>query len=299
MQRYYILLLMLFLLIISCKNTTGPDYGDWPDIHNTGLTNPNNLTVINGDTTITASGATVQNLDVRGTLTIQADSVTVRNCRVWIGAFWGVVVASGYSGILIEDCEIGEDDVNSSKGILIRSSDSTEVTIQRCYIHHVGDGIFGGTVGDPTPKCKITVQDCYITDIRETDGDDSVDNPGDHQGDGMEFLGQLRESIIKHNNIQVPTDQTSCLLLDAYWGNMQDITIENNLLNGGAYTIYTRIHSDLGRTFEGLTIIDNHFGGDYNFGIWSNDVDTLNLTAYGNVWYDSGEAVPGMLGTEE
>lgn len=296
MKKQYLFLLILFLLINSC-NSTAPDYGDWPYTDNTGLTNPNNLTIVNGDTTITETGATVSNLDVRGTLTIQADNVTVRNCRVWIGAFWGIVVVSGYSGILIEDCEIGKDYVNSSKGILISASDSTEVTIRRCYIHHVGDGIFGGTVGDATPKCKITVQDCYITDIRETDGNDSEDTQSDHQGDGMEFLGQLRETLIKHNHIEVPSDQTSCLLFDAHWGNMEDITIENNLLNGAGYTIYTRITDEY--TFGGLTIIDNHFGRDYNFGIHSNDVDSSDLTAYGNVWDDTGEAVPGILGTEE
>lgn len=296
MKKQYLILIILFLLINSC-NSTAPDYGDWPYTDNTGLTNPNNLTIVNGDTTITATGAIVQNLDVRGTLTIQADNVTVRNCRVWIGAFWGIVVVSGYSGILIEDCEIGKDYVNSSKGILIGAADSTEVTIQRCYIHHVGDGIFGGTVGGPTPKCKLTVQDCYITEIRETDGNDSEDTQSDHQGDGMEFLGQLRETLIKHNHIEVPTDQTSCLLFDAHWGNMEDITVENNLLNGAGYTVYTRITD--GYTFEGLTIIDNYFGRDYNFGIWSNDVDSSDLTAYGNVWDDTGEAVPGMLGTEE
>jgi hypothetical protein len=296
MKKYYILLTTLFLLINSC-NSTGPDYSDWPYIDNTGLTNPNNLVVINGDTTVTESGATVQNLDVRGTLTIQADNITVRNCRVWLGAFWGIVVASGCSGILIEDCEIGKNYVNSSKGILIGAEDSTEVTIQRCYIHHVGDGIFGGTVGDPTPKCKITVQDCFITDIRETDGNDHEDTQGDHQGDGMEFLGQLREALIKHNNIQVPSDQTSCLLFDAHWGNMQNITIENNLLNGAGYTVYTRITDAY--TFEDLTIINNYFGSDYNFGIWSNDVDSTDLTVYGNLWYDTEEPVPGILGTEE
>lgn len=292
MKKRYFLLLTLFLLIVFC-NLTGPDYGDWPYIENTGLTNPNNLVIITGDTTITVTGATVQNLDVRGTLTIQAENVTVRNCRVRIGAFWGIVVESGCSGILIEDCEIGKDYRNSSKGILVGTADSTEVTIQRCYIHHVGDGIFGGGGADPSPRAKLTVQDCYITETRETDGNDSEDTQGDHQGDGMEFLGQLREVLIKHNHIDVPTDQTSCLLFDAHWGNMENIIIENNLLNGAGYTVYTRITDAY--TFEDLTIIDNHFGRDYNFGIWSNDVDTSDLTAYGNVWYDTGEPVEGIL----
>jgi hypothetical protein len=298
MKKHYLILLIIFLISVSCKNdSTGPDYGDWPYTDNTGLTNPDNLTIINGDTTITVSGATVRNLDVRGTLTIQADNVTVRNCRVWIGAFWGIVVAAGYSGILIEDCEIGKDYVNSSKGILVGTSDSTEVTIQRCYIHHVGDGIFGGGGADPSPKCKLMVQDCYIADIRETDGNDSLDTIDDHKGDGMEFLGQIREALIIHNHIEVPTDQTSCLLFECNWGNLQNVTIENNLLNGAGYAVYTRIRE--GRTFEGLTIIDNHFGKDYNYGIWSNDVDTAGITAHGNVWYDTGEPVPGILGVEE
>ncbi|MEJ2306283.1 MAG: right-handed parallel beta-helix repeat-containing protein [candidate division WOR-3 bacterium] len=299
MKKHYIFVSMLFLLVSSCNSDpVEPDYGDWPSSSNTGLTDPDNLTIVNNDTTIGTSGAIVENLDVRGTLTIQADNVTVRNCRVWLGAYYGIVIESGYKGILIEDCEIGRDYVNSSKGILIRSADSTEVTIQRCYIHHVGDGIFGGSNGgDPAPKCKITVQDCYITDIRETDGDDNVETIDDHKGDGMEFLGQIREAIILHNNIQVPTDQTSCLLFECNWGNLQNVTIENNLLNGAGYTVYTRIRE--GRTFEGLAFIDNHFGRDYNYGIWSNDVDTAEITAYGNIWYDTGEPVPGMLGMDE
>ena len=296
MIKYRFFLIIIFLLIISC-NSTAPDYGDWPYTDNTGLTDPDNLTIVDGDTTITATGATVRNLDVRGTLTIQADDVTVRNCRVWIGAFWGIVVESGCSGIIIEDCEIGRDYRNSSKGILIGTADSTEVTILRCYIHHVGDGIFGGGGSDPSPRAKLTVQDCYITETRETDGNDNIETIDDHKGDGMEFLGQIREALIIHNHIEVPTDQTSCLLFESNWGNMQNVTIENNLLNGAGYTIYTRI--DSGRTFEGLTITNNHFGRDYNFGIHSNDVDLSELTAYGNVWDDNGEPVPGMLGTEE
>ena len=102
MKKQYLVLLTLFLLIVSCNNPSEPDYGDWPYIDNTGLTNRDNLTIVNGDTTITMSGTIVQNLDVRGTLTIQADDVTVRNCRVWIGSFWGIVVVAGYSGVLIE-----------------------------------------------------------------------------------------------------------------------------------------------------------------------------------------------------
>jgi hypothetical protein len=56
---------------------------------------------------------------------------------------------------------------------------------------------------------------------------------------------------------------------------------------------------DSGRTFEGLTITGNHFGRNYYFGIWSNDVDTSDLTAYGNVWHDTEEPVEGLLGTPE
>ena len=113
----------------------------------------------------------------------------------------------------------------------------------------------------------------------------------------MEFLGQIREALIRHNHIDVPTDQTSCLLFESNWGNLQNVTIENNLLNGAGYTIYTRIREE--RTFERLTVINNHFGRNYHYGIWSNDVDTTEITAYGNVWHDTEEPVEGLLGTPE
>jgi len=297
MKKYYIISFILFLSIVSCGNDSiYIDYGDWPHTDNTGLTDPYNLTTV-GDTIITASGATVENLNVIGQLTIQANNVTIKNCRIWGGRYYGVVVKSGYSGNVIEDCDIGKNYTNSSKGILINTEENTEITIRRCHIHHVGDGIFGGGGDDITPKCKLTVQDCYISNIRETDGDDNVETIDDHKGDGMEFLGHIREALIIHNNIEVPTDQTSCLLFQAHWGNLGDVTIENNLLNGGAYTVYTRISTE--RTFEGLTIIGNHFGRNYNYGIWSNDVDTTGITAYGNLWHDTEEPVEGLLGTPE
>jgi hypothetical protein len=297
MNKCYIIVLSLFILIISCDiDPVRTDYTGWPYIDNTGLTDPYNLTII-GDTTITTSGSNIENLDIRGQLTIQANNITVRNCRVWGGMFYGVVFMSGYSGNVIEDCDIGKNYTNSSKGILIKTEENTEVTIRRCYIHHVGDGIFGGGGDDPSPKAKLTVQDCYITDIRETDGNDTVDTIDDHKGDGMEFLGQMSETLIEHNNIDVPNDQTSCLLFQAHWGNLGDVTIKDNLLNGAGYTIYTRIRE--GRTFDGLTIINNHFGRNYHYGIWSNDFDTTEITAYGNLWHDTGEPVEGLLGTIE
>jgi len=297
MKKYHIISFILFLLIVSCENDSiYIDYGDWPYTDNTGLTDPYNLTTV-GDTIITTSGATVENLNVIGQLTIQANNVTIKNCRIWGGMFYGVVVMSGYSGNVIEDCDIGKNYTNSSKGILINTEENTEITIRKCHIHHVGDGIFGGGGNDIALNCKLTVQDCYISNIRETDGDDNVETIDDHKGDGMEFLGQIREALIQHNSIYVPSDQTSCILFQSNWGNLRNITIEDNLLLGGGYTLYTRINA--GRTFEGLTIINNHFGRNYHYGIWSNDVDTTEITAYGNVWHDTGEPVEGILGTEE
>ncbi len=297
MKKYYVISLITLLFILSCENDSiYIDYGDWPHTDNTGLTDPYNLTTVS-DTIITASGATVENLNVIGQLTIQANNVTIKNCRIWGGRYYGVVVMSGYSGNVIEDCDIGKNYTNSSKGILINTEENTEITIRRCHIHHVGDGIFGGGGDDTALNCKLTVQDCYISNIRETDGDDNVETIDDHKGDGMEFLGQIREALIQHNSIYVPSDQTSCILFQSNWGNLRNITIEDNLLLGGGYTLYTRINA--GRTFEGLTIINNHFGRNYHYGIWSNDVDTTEITAYGNVWHDTGEPVEGILGTEE
>jgi hypothetical protein len=54
---------------------------EWPDATNTGVPDGTSLTPSSGFT-VTTSRATVQDLDITGTLSIEADNVLVRRCRL-------------------------------------------------------------------------------------------------------------------------------------------------------------------------------------------------------------------------
>ena len=55
--------------------------GGWPDAGSTGLRDPGVLKS-SGSVSVSTNGAVVENLDIKGSISIDADNVTVRNVRV-------------------------------------------------------------------------------------------------------------------------------------------------------------------------------------------------------------------------
>jgi len=55
--------------------------------------------------TITTDGAVVENLEISGTVKIEADNVTLRNCRI-TGGYYNVQVDGGSRNLLVEDVEL-------------------------------------------------------------------------------------------------------------------------------------------------------------------------------------------------
>ncbi len=104
-------------------------------------------------------------------------------------------------------------------------------------------------------------------------------------------MGQLINSEIKHNSIDILRSQTSCILLQAHWDALDNIVIDNNWLNGAGYSLYTRNRE---YNFSNVSIINNRFGRDYKFGVWSSSDDLVPIELSGNVWDDTGEFVDGM-----
>lgn len=107
----------------------------FPNSGNTGLTNPGALTVHNGSLEVTQDGALIQNLEIRGMVTIKAKNVVMRNVWVYTSNPWSIYVEPGKS-LLIEDSEIGHPSHPGFRGI-----GGNNVTARRLDIHHVEDGI--------------------------------------------------------------------------------------------------------------------------------------------------------------
>ncbi len=171
------------------------------------------------------------------------------------------------------------------KGITALARDSfgagefIEFSVRYCYFHHIDDGIFiGQTATYSNATHKAVIEHNYITDIIATEGS---------HNDGIQCQGPISSLLIQHNNIQNPNQQTSAISFFSAWGSIDNVIVNHNLLNGGQYTIYTRVNPF---PTTNLTITNNYFGRDYISWLWSTDIicDTN-----GNLWYDTEESVSG------
>lgn len=210
--------------------------------------------------TVTVAGTILENLDVTGTVTVKAKNVTIRNCRINAGSFYGIKCTSGFSGLLIENCEL----TGASSAMIFGGN----FTARRLNIHHGGsDGI--------KATHDVLVEQCWIHHLGMTPTA-HADGVQTHGGGGSNF-------IYRYNNFDLPSGlpgfvSNSAFILEPDGGLLTDVLINRNWLNGGNYTIY-------GSGMSGVMVTNNKFGRGYRYGIRSK-VLVENWVA--NVWEDDG-----------
>jgi hypothetical protein len=209
---------------------------------------------------VTQNGAVIDGLDVRGSITVNADNVTIRRTRVTSGDWWGIRVGEGHRNLLVEDVDViglaGCED-----GIAFSDFTARRVDISGC--------VDGMKVGNRT-----LVEAAYIHDLRLGGGahNDGIQSNG---GNGITIRG---------SNIVGATDQVSAILLGEEFGPMDNALIEGNWLSGGGFTV--RI--GYGNTNPNATIRNNRFGRNYQWGIL--DVNPRTTVVWtNNVWDDNGQ----------
>ena len=239
----------------------------------TTLTSRGTLTITAGGTA--ANPVVYENLDVTGRIDIRADYVILRNIRVTSPAQTYSIFVEGGSDdpslVLIEDVEM-------SGGIGCGIGGSG-FTLRRSDIHGTGaDGI--------NPYSDAVIEANWIHGIAV---------PGLHPGphaDGIQMT-QGSNVVIRGNFIDVPINAgmasaNSCVFLKSDMGPISNVTIENNWLNGGNYTIYSRTANGNGAPTN-VRVINNRFGRDYRYAIYSFDGP---VSTSGNVWDDDDSPVP-------
>jgi hypothetical protein len=245
--------------------TTAPrrPSGGTPGAANTGV--PDGVTLRpSGPVTVSRAGTVLDGLDIRGCVTIAADDVTVKRSRIRCDQEYPVRIASGARGALLEDVEINGlgNPATTAVGV-------SGFTVRRADIHGVGDG---PRLGDDT-----VVEDSWIHGLAEGGGS---------HNDGLQSTGGSN-IVIRNNRIENPDQQTSCILIGADLGDIDDVLVEGNLLNGGNYTVYAG--ADRGNTASDIRIVGNRFGRDFVFGPKS--LGPGGITWSGNVWADTGAPV--------
>ncbi len=100
---------------------------------------------------------------------------------------------------------------------------------------------------------------------------------------------------LRHNTLRNPCDQTSNILLSSNTSHISNVTIDNNLLAGGGYSLYCagmKVRSSV----DHIVAVNNRFARTYfpRGGYWGPTAyceyaDTLT----GNVWDDTGQTASG------
>ena len=237
-----------------------------PSTANTGYSG--SLTA-SGGLTITTNGAVVENLDISGSVKIQANNVTIRNCRIQTSGYYGIQCTYGYTGILIENCEIS--------GVLSAAIYGGNFTARACYIHDSGaDGI--------KPTGNYVIETCYFTDLGYI---------STAHADGVQMVAGS-DGLIRWNTFDMIAGEdgyknSQCMIIQTNNGPIDNIVIDGNWINGGGYSIQIRDKGNGYGVPTNIQIINNQFGTDAEFGIIIADG---NPTISGNIWEATGEPAP-------
>ncbi|HMO11714.1 MAG TPA: hypothetical protein PKB06_09485, partial [Actinotalea sp.] len=254
-----------------------PAPSGFPNASTTGVPAGVTLTAYTGPSRITQAGTVIDGKLITTPLVItaSANNVTIKNSKIQASGFFLVLNDEGATNLQIIDTEIdGRGNTANDSAVAGRN-----YTLTRVNIHSTVDGIKLGS--------NVTVQDSYIHDL--------VIGNGSHN-DGMQSLGS-NDVVIKNNTIIVGNGSTSAIILSTGSAqSMKRITIEGNLLGGGAYTVYGGYFRgvDNPAVVSEVTIRNNRIttqvhpnGGAY--GPFTS-VDSPAVTMSGNVWHDGPNA---------
>lgn len=214
-----------------------------------GLLDPALLEVHEGNLTITTDGAVVENLEIRGSLRIDANDVVVRNVWVYTSSFWTIYVGSGSA--TFEHVEIGHPDVVGDRGI-----GGDNIIARYLDIHSVEDGI---KIGSNVLYDRVTIHDLNS-------------NSDDPHADAVQADGGQDNAVIMNSSLDSSGplgNGNAAVILKSDLGALDNITITNSYLNGGNYTVYVR---DGGNGMPtDVEFSNNRIGDDRTYGIVSTD----------------------------
>jgi hypothetical protein len=286
-------------------NATGcavsPHTCGYPDATNTGVPAGTSLLSVPGQVTsgdgwhwdprgwlsITKSGAVLSGVSIDATISVEAPNVTIRdsyiNCAG--GCLYNVIIRNTATGsaadadnTTIEDSTI--IDTSNTSPVGVEAEEVSDTHILRDNISGEGSGVlFGGGGG--------TVEDSYIHDLAQCCGFHNEDFQSTAGGD----------ATISHNTMFNAAGQTATIMITHDFGSQSNVTIDNNLLAGGGYSIYG---GDTGENpaapATGIRITNNRLSdlyyqkcGFYGWLVDFNVPAASGNVVSGNVWDATGK----------
>ncbi len=235
---------------------------------------------------VDAPNAVIDGLDVHGTVDVceECSGTVIQNSRVTADGSFGIIVRYSYkfgygaTGITIADTEVRGG--SQGNGAAITAQNGLPVTITRVNVHNTGTAI---------QLDRGSITDSYLWDLHVVPNGTHVNGITSNAGSGGVGL------TIRHNTVFNALSQTDAIGLFQDFGVQSNVTIDDNLVAGGGYTIYGGA-GDRGSTAN-ISITNNRIsrlyfplGGYWGWITHFTPTDPGNVLS-GNVWDDTGAPV--------
>ena len=208
----------------------------------------------------------VQNLNITGDITVSANNVTIRNCRITSGGYYPIRwYGDTYTGLLVEDTEIIGTNYNVTAGMSFAN-----YTARRVFVTGSADGF--------KADANVLIEDCYVTGLGI--------GPDTHN-DGVQTTGGSNVTL-RHNTFILggQSGVSSVIQIGNEWGTNSNWVIQNNLIDGGGWSINASNNPAQNPNFQ---IINNRFTRRAGYGPGG----VGGATWSGNIYDDNGAMVPG------
>jgi hypothetical protein len=248
----------------------------------TPYTGPSTITTPDGPVSTITTPNTVIDGKTMGCVVVQAPGVVIRNSKISCTGFYAILnTDEAYTGtpLLLEDSEI---DCQNTRHTAISD---TNFIARRLNVHGCENGF--------NLNQNVVIEDSYIHDLYN---DEIAHTDGIQFGIGHFVDGQIVPGVlnitIRHNTIySMGVDGsfgTSAIISNRTPNNDHNVLIENNLMAGGAYTLYC---DQDGATGVNYRVVNNHFSRRFSpkVGFWGPSADCADETQSGNVIHETGQ----------
>jgi hypothetical protein len=169
------------------------------------------LAVVNGGLEVIANGTVIENKEIRGCVDVRATAVTIRNSRIVCPGDVALATWNGGAATIerVEiSCVTGEGTGIAGPNFIARA----------VHIHDCENGL--------EINSNSSIVDSVIS---------AREGSSDGHGDGIQSQGG-NNVVIRHNTVLLVNPVTSAII--THPTNNNGWLVENNLMGGGAYTVY-------------------------------------------------------------
>ncbi|MDB5179194.1 MAG: hypothetical protein JWN01_1137 [Patescibacteria group bacterium] len=243
----------------------------YPSASCTGVPAGTSLTVVNGGMTISIAGTVISGKDINGCIDVRAPGVVIKNSKIHCVNIIITLNAGALTGtrLTVQDSEMYCNATGGSAADGGTAISGANFNAYRLNIYNCENGFDADS--------DATIQDSYVHDLYQSA---AAHTDGLQSSNGTNL-------IINHNTIYA-NDGTSSININNSSGgpHTTNATVSNNLLGGGAYTLYCPIPST-----TNFNVTNNHFSRLFytkvgNYGP-SSDCNTNEIKS-GNVYHETG-----------